>query len=127
MNESNNQSEPQNKKVIRVEKTEMFAGPVPHPEIVEKYEKIYPGAAKKIFDEWENQVKHRHHIEKSIVWTDNIKSILGVIFGFVAVGGAIGCGAYTALKGHPLFGGGLSLAGLAMLAVAFLTSRKPDE
>lgn len=122
----NNQSQQQNNqnKIVEIKKSEMFSGPVPHPAIIEQYEKIYPGAAKKIFDEWESQTKHRHHIEKSVVWTDNIKSILGVNFGFLAVIGAIGGGVYTALKGQPLFGGGLSLAGLAMIVAAFISSRK---
>lgn len=110
--------------VIKFKKSEMFAGPVPHPEIIEKYEKIYPGAAKIIFEEWDSQVKHRHYIEKSVVWADNVKSILGVIFGFIAVVSAIAGGVYTALNGLQLFGGGLSFAGLAMLATAFITSRK---
>ena len=113
--------------MVGFQKSEMFAGPVPHPEIVEKYEKIYPGATKIIFEEWDRQVKHRHHIEKSVVLTDNVKSILGVIFGFIVVIVAIGGGVYTAINGLPLFGGGLSLVGLAMLVVAFITGRKRKE
>jgi len=37
----------------------------------------------------------------------------------VIIGGII-----TAIDGHPLFGSGLSVAGLAMLAAAFITSKK---
>ena len=85
-----------------------------------------PALRKIIFEEWDGQVKHRHHIEKGIVWTDNIKSILGVIFGFLAVY-AISGGVYTAISGLQLFGGGLSLAGLAMIATAFITSRKRKD
>ena len=98
-----------------------------HPEIIERYEKIYPGAAKMIFEEWDNQVKHRQGIEKSIIKTDNFKSILGIILGFCVVIVAIFAGVYTALRGLPLFGGGLSLAGLAMLVTAFITSRKKNK
>lgn len=131
MNE--NQNKPQfcdndrKEQVLQIQKAEMFSGPVPPPEIIEKYERIYPGAAKIIFEEWDGQVKHRHHIEKGIVWTDNIKSILGVIFGFLAVMAAISGGVYTAISGLQLFGGGLSLAGLAMIATAFITSRKRKD
>lgn len=97
---------------------------MPHPEIIEKYEKIYPGAAKIIFENWDSQVKHRHGLEKSVVQTDNLRSILGVIFGFVVALATIGGGVYTALNGLPLFGGGLSLAGLVMIVTAFITSRE---
>ena len=110
--------------MVTFEKSQMFSGPVPHPEIVERYEKIYPGAAKIIFDEWDGQVKHRQSIEKSVVRTDNLKSILGVVLGFIAVLVAIGGGVYVALRGYTLFGSGLSLVGLAMLATAFITSRR---
>ncbi|MDO8743135.1 MAG: DUF2335 domain-containing protein [Candidatus Azambacteria bacterium] len=131
MSENQNNLNPHNDdkkgQIIKIEKSEMFAGPVPRPDDIEKYEAIYPGAAKIIFDEWDSQVKHRHHIEKSVIKTDNIKSILGVVFGFLAVIVAIGGGVYTALNGLQLFGGGLSFVGLAMLATAFVTSRKGKD
>ena len=116
-----------NGQMVSFQKEETFAGPIPHPEIIEKYEKIYPGAAKIIFEEWDRQVKHRHEIEKSVIKTDNTKSILGVLLGFIIVVVAIGGGVYTVLQGKQLFGGGLSLAGLAMLATAFITSKKKKD
>ena len=112
------------KQQIILHKEEMFAGPVPHPEIIDNYERIYPGAAKIIFENWDSQVKHRHGLEKSVVQTDNLRSILGVTFGFVVALGAIGGGVYTALNDHPIFASGLSLAGLAMIVTAFITSRE---
>ncbi|MDO8505026.1 MAG: DUF2335 domain-containing protein [bacterium] len=113
--------------LIFAQKAEMFSGPIPQPEIIEKYEKILPGAAKEIFGNWGKQVTHRHHIEKVVVWSDSIKSVGGLILGFIVVMGAIGGGVYTALKGQILFGGGLSLAGLAMLATAFISNRKAKQ
>jgi uncharacterized membrane protein len=106
---------------------ESFSGPVPHPEIIEKYEKILPGAAERIFKSWENQTEHRQSLERSVVKTDNAKSILGVVLGFIVVVVTIIGGIVTAINGHPLFGSGLSLVGLAMLATAFITSRKPSS
>lgn len=66
-------------------------------------------------------------MERSVVKTDNCKSILGVILGFVVVVIAIIGGIMTAINGNPLFGGGLSLVGLAMLATAFITNKKLDQ
>lgn len=116
-----------NGQIVHLEQAEIFSGPVPHPEIIERYEKIYPGAAKIIFEEWDNQVKHRQNIEKSVIKTDNTKSLLGVVFGFISVMVAIIVGAYLAIKGLDLFGGGLTLVGLVMLATAFKTSREKEE
>jgi uncharacterized membrane protein len=107
-----------------MEKRETFEGPVPHPDIIEKYERILPGAAERIFKSWESQTAHRQALERSVIATDNVKSILGVILGFAAVVVAIVGGIITAIDGHPLFGSGLSLAGLAMLAATFITDKK---
>lgn len=132
MNINQNKSQSQdnnldNKHQVVIQKGEMFSGPVPPPEIMECYEKIYPGAAKMIFEEWNGQVKHRQCIEKSVIKTDNLKSLLGVIFGFIIVIAVIIAGVYTALRGFPIFGGGLSFAGLALLATAFITNKKQPE
>ena len=122
----NQNNKPQHNNVV-MQKAEMFSGPVPHPEIIEKYEKIYPGAAKIIFDQWEGQTKHRQNLERAVIETDNRKSMLGVVFGFIIVLIAIVAGVYTAIKGHPLFGSGLSVAGLALLVSAFITSKKKED
>jgi uncharacterized membrane protein len=127
MNENEKKQQPPNGRPITTlhsQKIETFQGPVPRPEIIEKYEKILPGAAERIFKSWENQTEHRQNLERSVVKTDNFKSILGVVLGFFVVVIAIIGGIITLLQGQPLFGGGLSLVGLAMLATAFITSRK---
>ncbi len=130
MTSPNNQPNlPNNKNghIIKVEKSEMFSGPVPHPEIIERYEKIYPGAAKMIFEEWDNQVKHRQGIEKSVIKTDNLKSLLGVFFGFIIAMTTILGGIYTVIQGKPFLGGALSFTGLAILVTAFITNKKSEE
>jgi len=113
-----------NGKLVSIEKRETFAGPIPHPEIIERYERIYPGAAKIIFDEWNKQVTHRHYIEKSVIWTDNAKSLLGVIFGFITELSAVGGGIYITVNGSLVVGLLLVVAGFAMLFVAFFTNKK---
>lgn len=128
-NEQNKLQQNNNRKdLLCVQKSEMFSGPVPHPEIIERYEKIYPGAAKQIFEEYDRQVLHRHSLEKSLVKTDNLKSILGVVFGFIVVMfSLIGGILVVILKGLSLFGGGLSFVGLALLITAFTTTRKKQN
>ncbi len=123
-----NKLQQQNNHVVEYEKQEMFSGPVPHPEIIERYEKIYPGAAKQIFEEYDRQVLHRHKLEASVVKTDNIKSILGVVFGFtLAMSALIGGIVVALIQGISLFSSGLSFSGLALLVLAFTTIRKKQE
>ncbi len=127
MNHSQNNQQ-KNNHTLSIQKAEVFSGPVPHPEIIEKYEKIYPGSAKQIFEEWDRQVTHRHFIEKSVVKTDNIKSILGVVFGFIVAMSAMVSGVIVwILKGVSLFAGGLSFSGLALLLFAFVGTKFKKE
>lgn len=128
MGNEQNKLQQNNHHTVSVQKSEMFSGPVPHPEIIERYEKIYPGAAKQIFEEYDRQVLHRHSLEKSLVKTDNLKSILGVVFGFIiAMSSLFGGIVVVILKGLSLFGGGLSFVGLALLITAFTTTRKKQS
>lgn len=130
MNEGQNKLNHQNNggQIVHVEKSEMFSGPIPHPEIIERYEKIYQGAAKLIFEDWDRQVKHRHSLEKSVVYTDNIKSILGVVFGFILELGAIGGGIYSVIVTKLItFGLFTVIVGMGMLITTFITSRKKNK
>src|SRR5258708_7871031 len=109
--------------IVHQQQTTQFSGPIPPPEIIEKYEKIYPGAAKIIFEDWDKQVNHRQDLERRLVSTDNTKSLLGVVFGFIIQAGAIIAGIYTAIRGLVAFGFVIVFAGLLLLTVAFITSR----
>ncbi len=43
---------------------ELYAGPLPHPEILEKFEQILPGSADRILKQAEAQTLHRIELEK---------------------------------------------------------------
>ncbi len=60
--------------------------------------------------------------ERKVVRANNSKQYAGIIFAFVIAMTAIGGGIFTALKGHPFLGGGLSFTGLGMLVGAFLVN-----
>jgi len=108
-------------------RTELFSGPVPTPDVIERYEKIYPGAAKMIFEKWDSQVNHRHHIEKSVVWTDNVKSILGVVFGFIINLFGVGGGLYLILNQVVVLGLVILSSGFIMVIFSVLISRKKNN
>jgi len=46
-------------------------GPLPSPEELEKYEVLYPGATKLLFDNFINQTNHRMELEKFVIQEDN--------------------------------------------------------
>ncbi|TPR19973.1 DUF2335 domain-containing protein [Apilactobacillus timberlakei] len=41
----------------------MYSGPIPHPDIIKEYEKIYPGSAKKMIDNGLEESSHRRMLE----------------------------------------------------------------
>lgn len=100
-----------------------YSAPIPSPEMMEAYEKVVPGSAERIIKRFEIQSDHRQSCEKILVWTNSVKSIVGLVFGFIVTLIAIFGGIYTALQGKPWLGGTLSLSGLAMLVGAFITGK----
>ena len=112
---------------VGLSKPETFSGPIPHPAIIEKYESIYPGAAKIIFENWDKQVDHRQKLEKSVVYFDNFKSLFGTIAGFLIQIIAVGGGIYTIIQGFIIAGLISIFVGMSMLAVAFFTNRQKKD
>lgn len=81
-----------------------FSGPLPPPEILEHYEKIFPGAAKKIFELTELQSKHRMQIESKVIDSGSFESKLGIMFGFFIAIAVIAASAWFVAKGQTLAG-----------------------
>lgn len=68
-----------------------FSGPLPHPEILARYEEILPGAATRIFEMAEAQATHRRDMEKNGMNLAGRDALLGIALGFViALSGIVG-------------------------------------
>ncbi len=52
------------------------------------------------------------------------RASVGMYLGFVVVTVAIIGGIITALRGSPVFGGGISFSGLALIVIAFITNQR---
>ncbi len=63
-------------------RAEQFSGPLPHPELLEHYNRIIPNAAEHIFTEFEQQAKHRIEMEKAVVASAVWKEKWGISFWF---------------------------------------------
>ena len=115
--------------VITTRVQENYSGSIPHPRLMADWENVIPGSADRILKKFEVQSEHRIDIESRVVRAQNFKQIGGLICGFIVVMFTIGGGIYTALNGHPLLGGSLSFAGLAMIVGAFLSTqfKKPKD
>lgn len=90
-------------------KAEFFAGPLPPPEVLEKYDQVVSGAASRIMDSAESQTAHRQKLESRVITWDIIKSVVGLVFAFLIAGG----GAYL---GYDLIQRGLRVEGSVFAA-----------
>jgi uncharacterized membrane protein len=105
-------------------RVETFVGPLPHPDVLKKFEDIVPGAAKQIIEQANKQTDHRINIEKQVIQSDIRKSYLGLVFGFILGLVGIGGGIYATTLGHNVFGPLLSGGTLVSLVYAFIYGTK---
>jgi uncharacterized membrane protein len=82
----------------------VFSGPLPPPEVLEKYNTILPGAAERILRMAEIQSEHRQGLEKRVIGSDIKRSFWGSIFAFIFGMSLIGLGAALLLMGRDISG-----------------------
>jgi len=110
--------------LVNYRKAELYAGPLPHPDTLAKFEQILPGSADRILKQAEAQTEHRIELEKKVVSADIIKSYMGLIFGFlIGMVGILG-GIYLATLGFDVYGPILSGGSFVTLVVAFIYGTK---
>ncbi len=110
-------------KVERHVQMEMFKGPIPSPEKMEKYEHLYPGAVKFFFETLKNQTNHRIELEKKVIGS-NIKSERrGSWFGFIIAMTAIIGGIVLALLDKKTGGIAAIISGLSSLVIVFIVGK----
>lgn len=103
-----------------------FSDPLPPPDALEKYERVSPGAAKRIFAMAETQGHHRRELEKSLVDNEYKEASKGQNCAVIVVVIAIISGAITGILGAQWTGsmiGGLVVVGLVY---ALIRGRRGD-
>lgn len=116
----NNKIQNQNSKAALIRQSVSFSGPLPHPDILRKYDEIYPGAAKIIIEMAKSQSEHRQELEKTVIISDIKNSKLGLYFGFLIGMTGIMAGAAIILSGQVLAGEFLSAISLGSLVGTFV-------
>lgn len=115
-----------------------FRGPLPPPEVLQRYEDIHPGTAERILQQFERETQHRHAIEEKLVdgqldiQRDEIPARrLGQVFGLIIALSGIVAAAYcvstASSAGQAWAGAGIAGFSLATLAGVFVYGRKVKE
>jgi uncharacterized membrane protein len=105
-------------------RTETFLGPIPPPNVLEKYNNIIPDGAHRILTMAEQQQLHRQSMEKTVIESDVRRSDRGLILGFIITLLLGGGGIYLVAIGKDLNGLAIIFGSLATLAGTFVYSQE---
>ena len=121
--EGENRQQP-NRRIIHAQRAEAFSGPIPPPDLLEKYNNIIPNGADRILAMAEQQQAHRQFMEKTVVEGDVRRSDRGLILGFIVTVIFGAGGIYLVATGHDLNGLAVIFLPLAGLVGTFIYSKK---
>lgn len=101
-----------------------YQAPLPPPGMLEAYERILPGAAKRIFDRMERQADHRQWMERTTIQANVAAQRNGQWLGFVIA--LIGlCGGFALIwNGSNAIGLAIFIATLASFTTVFIYGKR---
>lgn len=97
-----------------------FSGPLPHPEILAKYDAIVPGAAAQIIQMAQKQSDHRMDLERKVIEGELRRAAQGLACAFIMGLAILAGGVWSILRGHDTAGASLVVTGIAAVVSAFL-------
>ena len=106
---------------------EHFSGPLPPPDVLRRYDEIFPGLGERIVAMAENQSRHRQGLEKTVVEGRAANERRGQTYGFI-LAPLIGLGSIGIIAiGRSTEGLSIILGELAALVGVFIYGRKRQE
>ena len=124
MNEDKTSQNQSNDRGMVVHQMQAFSGPLPHPDILKRFDEVVPGAAKRILTMAEEQSLHRRTLERKVIDSDIARSKWGQILGFcIAIAGLV-ASSFIAVYGSAVTGGVIGAGTLASLVWAFMYGAK---
>ena len=115
------QAEQQNHQQLAISRS--FSGPLPHPELLELYERVQPGFAERIMAMTEAETKHIRDIEQKALCATRWEVHLGQVFALIIGLAAIVGGVYASVNGAEWAGGFLGTGGVFGLVSVFIMGR----
>jgi uncharacterized membrane protein len=105
-------------------------GPLPPPVELEKYEILYPGATKLLFDNFISQSDHRMELEKLVIVEDNKRANKSLQNSFIITISILLISTMLFIMGKDGFAIAASFTAIAPIVIAFITttfSRRKDR
>jgi uncharacterized membrane protein len=108
-------------------RAQAFAGPLPPPEVLAKYNEAVPDAAERILAMAEKQNAHRQALESKIVQANISSQTRGSYFGFIVAMTAILGGIYLVIEGKDGQGLAAIITSLAALTTVFIIGKRQEQ
>ncbi len=123
----NSQDKDKKVQMVTTQMQAFFSGPLPPPEVFQKYELILPGSADRILKMAEDQSTHRRDLEKTVVGGEQFRANKGLWFGFIIGMTTIVGGLFLIYFDKQWQGFIFSLGGLVALVGTFIFGKKEKE
>lgn len=118
---------PEGERQLVTRQLELYQGDLPHPDILQGYNNLYPKAAEEIIKNGIAESDHRRNMDKkfldSQIHAHYLGQILAFTFGLILVLGSI----YLILTDHPVAGGVLTSATLLGAMGIFTNQSNSDS
>lgn len=122
------QNNPNSKKISCVySKSEYFNGPLPHPEILKKYEETLPGAANRIIRMAERQSQHRQQLEARVINSNISHEKIGMYLAFLITTSLATGGFYLILLNKNIIGYTTFIGTFVFHIYNYLSQRKKES
>lgn len=112
---------------VKLVHQEAYQGPLPHPDLLVKYEEIIPGSAERILSMAEKEQQHRHQLENEVIKKEIAQKGRGLNFGFTLALLIIVVGAYLLIIDKSLQGFSLILGSIAMIITPFFFNKNNNQ
>lgn len=112
-----------NKPQIIASRQEIYAGPLPHPQTLADYEKVYSGTAKIIVEAFQKQVDHRINMESG----ELKQSYVGQFFAFVVALVLLAVAVLAIINGYSAVATTICSVTLVSVIYAFVSKKKVKE
>lgn len=107
--------------------SELYSGPYPHPEHLRQMAESYPDAPRVVFEDYQEQARHRRELEKQVIqskirladrgqWIGGALGFVGIVGSFIVV-----------CMGHDWAGVALGGGSLLGLVSVFVLGRKEEK
>lgn len=110
--------------VIHAQKTTVYRGQLPPPEMLEKFEAIHPGFTNRLLKMVEDESEFKRSLDREMFKSFKISSVMGIIFAFLSVL-VISCVAiYAIYKGFGTASASIMATCVVGVIIAFIQRRK---